>query len=97
MREIIYLDKNHPPNTIGKTIDEINSYYDSIKNKNVKFVKLALIPEILNSYNEYPFSLTYLVQCYIRCLTRDTHETLKNEDPYHLASVLFKFFKFYLR
>lgn len=56
-----------------------------------------MIPDIPNPYSEYPFSLSFLVQCFSRCLLRPEHETLTNEDPTHLAQILFLFFKFYFR
>jgi len=39
--------------------------------------------------------LSFFVQCFLRCLQRETHETLTNENPEHLARVLFMFFKSY--
>ena len=54
-----------------------------------------MIPEIRNPYKEYPFSLTFLTQCFTRNLERDTHDTLTNEDPINLLNIEILFFKFY--
>ena len=59
----------------------------SKKYPDVKFIKVAMVPEIKNEYKDYPFSLTFLMQCYIRNLRRDTHDTLTNEDPLELTKV----------
>ena len=50
--------------------------------------------------DDYPFSLNFLVQCYVRCLERTGHITMSNEHPERLAKILilfcqqFKSFKF---
>lgn len=46
-------------------------------------------------YQDYPFSLSYLLQCFLRCLDRSDHETLTNSDPNLLARVQVSFFKAY--
>lgn len=58
-------------------------------------MKIALVPDQPNPHRGYPFSLSLLVQCYQRCLERQNHDTLTNEDPNHLARVLFLFYKQY--
>ena len=55
--------------------------------------KVALIPEIYDAYKGYPFSLSFLIQCYTRCLDRDGHITMKNDDPIRLAKLLIIFFQ----
>ena len=93
-KQVIFLDKNHIPNIISKTIDTINKYTNT---KKARVLKLALVPEIANPHHDYPFSLSFLVQCYLRALERNVHETLTNEDPNLLARVQFFFFKQYFR
>lgn len=46
-------------------------------------------------YQDYPFSLSFLLQCFLRCLDRNDHETLSNSDPNLLARVQISFFKAY--
>jgi hypothetical protein len=58
-------------------------------------MKVALVPDQPNPHRGYPFSLSFFVQCYQRCLERANHDTLTNADPNHLARVLFLFFKQY--
>ena len=55
--------------------------------------KVAVIPEINDAYKDYPFSLSFLIQCYIRCLDRDGHITMKNDDPIRLAKLLIIYFQ----
>jgi len=54
-----------------------------------------MVPQIAqgNEYKNYPFSLNFLVQCYVRCLERQGHPTLSSEDPQRLARIMFLFFK----
>jgi hypothetical protein len=58
---IICLDKNHPQNALPKTIDTINRITASAYSKNIKIQKIALIPEIIENYLDYPFSLAFLL------------------------------------
>lgn len=90
--EVIYLDKNHPPRALVVTnqIDEMSKKYNE-----VKFIKVALVPHIVNPYVDSPFSLTFLLSCLIRNIRRDTHDTLTNEDPLLLVSVELLFFNLY--
>lgn len=75
---MIVLDKNHPPSAVSKTIDAINKVINANNRKNFNIVKVALVPEMVETYHDYPFSISFLVQCYLRCLHRDDHETLSN-------------------
>lgn len=94
---VICLDKNHPPNSLPRTIDTINKSSQSFSTKGHKFTltKVAMIPNILQTHGDYPFSLNFLFQCYLRCFDRENHETLSNKDPNQLARVSISFFKFY--
>lgn len=59
---------------------------------------IALTPKVYDTYSveryEYPFSLTYLLNCMDRCLNRESHETLVG-DPSKLVGVVFMFFNLY--
>jgi hypothetical protein len=91
------LDKNHPPSALPNAIKALDLFNNNeCQKRYIKFTKVALIPDQPYAHQMYPFSLNFLVQCYLRTLDREEHETLTNEDPYHLASVLFKFFRFFL-
>lgn len=57
-KHVLYLDKNHPPNIITKTIETITKFTSTTS---TRILKLALIPDILQPYQEYPFSLPFLV------------------------------------
>jgi|LauGreDrversion4_2_1035121.scaffolds.fasta_scaffold55652_3 hypothetical protein len=48
-----------------------------------------------NLFQDYPFSLSFLFQSFLRCLDRTDHETLSNSDPNLLARVQVSFFKGY--
>ena len=96
---IVFLDKNHPPNAIDFTLNEVR------KNKpsqvNLKFVMLTPYcrdPFVLNRDSEfqqvYPFSLSMLVQCLLRARDRDLHETLEG-DVYHKMAVVLMMFQLY--
>eukprot|EP00361_Fabrea_salina_P001476 CAMPEP_0202430446 /NCGR_PEP_ID=MMETSP1345-20130828/3886_1 /ASSEMBLY_ACC=CAM_ASM_000843 /TAXON_ID=342563 /ORGANISM="Fabrea Fabrea salina" /LENGTH=1162 /DNA_ID=CAMNT_0049041933 /DNA_START=84 /DNA_END=3572 /DNA_ORIENTATION=+ len=96
---IVFLDKNHPPNAIDFTLNEVR------KNKpsqvNLKFVMLTPYcrdPFVLNMDSEfqqvYPFSLSMLVQCLLRARDRDLHETLDG-DVYHKMAVVLMMFQLY--
>ena len=87
---IIYIDKNHPPNAINRSTEPIRKYLkNSIKRAfklDLQFV--ALIPDCINefrfgnNFNSFiPFSLSYLIQCYLRVRHRNDHPTLNGNTP----------------
>ena len=82
---------------LTKTMDMVTRIENEYTVRQHSFVikKIVMIPEIHQSFEEYPFSLNFLLQCYSRCLDREFHETLSNEDPDHLARVQMFFFKSY--
>jgi hypothetical protein len=57
---VICLDKNHPPSALPRTIDTINKVASSYSNKSYKLLKIAMIPEMVQTLNDYPFSLSFL-------------------------------------
>jgi len=85
------IDKNHPTNAIGKSIDTLNNSIKKIS-KDILVKKIALIPQIKNKLENYPFNYEFLLQCCIRCLLRESHETLSNKTD-NLLNILFMFFK----
>jgi hypothetical protein len=91
---VIFVDKNHPPNALDKTIK-------SVKEKAPQGSKvrcLYMVPRILQKpVPGYPFSASFFMQCFYRIMKRDEHETLSNSDPVLAVSVLFMFFKFYFK
>lgn len=90
--QVIYLDKNYPPAEIKITIEAINEH---AANASASIRKVALVPHIAkNNYcADYPFSTSFLLQCYIRCLERGGHLTISNEDPKRLIKILILFFQ----
>ena len=90
--QMIYLDKNYPPAEIKITLEAIN---DHAANENAIIRKVALVPHMaeINSCKDFPFSINFLVQCYIRCLERQGHLTMSNENPERLAKILVLFFQ----
>jgi len=87
--QIVYLDKNYIPGDIGTTINTINNHE---ANQTASITKVALVPHIENPLQNFPFSLSFFIQCYIRCLDRSGHLTLPNEDPERLLEILKLFF-----
>lgn len=55
---------------------------------------MALVPEVPSRSrysSDMPFSTTFLTQCYLRCLERQGHLTMPNEDPERLLRVILLF------
>lgn len=96
---VIVLDKNHPPQALASTVENINKFVNGYRgSKTFDLFKVAMVPQMAGTntlYQDYPFSLSFLVQCFLRCLDRSDHETLTNEDPSLLARVQVSFFKAY--
>ena len=88
--QVIYLDKNFPPEQINVTIASINAH---ARGSEVQVKKVALVPQIETRYKDYPFSLTFLIQCFNRCLERNGHLTMPNDDPCRLAKLIILFFQ----
>ena len=90
--KMIYLDKNYPPAEIKKSLEAINEVAQSL---NAKIKRVALVPKMepANLARDYPLSLNLLLQCYIRCLEREGHITMSNEDPERLMKILVLFFQ----
>lgn len=78
--QMIYLDKNYPPLEIKITLDAINEHE---ANQSAQIRRVALVPDMAvePDLQDFPFSMNFLVQCYIRCLEREDHLTIQNEDP----------------
>jgi len=71
---ILFLDKNFPPNAIGKL-------FTDIKAKARRVIKIAVAPEIKEKLEQFPFSIPSIVQCLHWLINRADHYTLNNEDP----------------
>ncbi|KAL4471393.1 hypothetical protein ABPG74_008286 [Tetrahymena malaccensis] len=91
---IIIFDKNHPPSAIQSTIPFIQETMP----KNINYKIVALTPKVLQTHStetsDYPFSVTYLLNCIDRSVNRDNHETLVG-DASKLVGVVFMFFNLY--
>lgn len=90
---VIFIDKNHPPNGLDKTVSMINQNLP----RDCVSKKLYLIPKIYSPIKDYPFSTQFFLQCYYRLQKRVEHETLSNENPILSTQVLFMFFKMFHR
>lgn len=88
--QIVYLDKNFPPAEIKITIAAINAHKRS---SDAQIKTVAIVPETQTPFESFPFSLNFLIQCYVRCLNRDDHLTMKNDDPQRLAKLLVLFYQ----
>ena len=95
---ILFIDKNHPPNAINKTIEPIKKIISDFTNidKQVSFV--ALIPECINNFilgngHGLPFSLSYLIQCYIRVRNRTNHPLMNQNRKDLLLFLMGSFIK----
>ena len=95
---ILFIDKNHPPNAINKTIEPIKKIMSDFTNidKQVSFV--ALIPECINNFilgngHALPFSLSYLIQCYIRVRNRTNHPLMNQNRKDLLLFLMGSFIK----
>ena len=91
---LLYIDKNHPPNAISRSLDTIRTFVNHINEREgyevlkTKFVALISdsnqCPLLGKSY--LPYSLEYFYQCYDRVYKRRDHETL-NGDNADLISI----------
>eukprot|EP00347_Sterkiella_histriomuscorum_P011394 403372627 len=89
---IVYLDKNHPINGLPRAVEVVEQNTP----KNVILKKVYLIPKISDPIRRYPFSYNFLIQCFLRLMSRDDHETLDNSNPIETAQILLMFFHLYL-
>ena len=87
---IILVDKNYP-----QGIDKFLKFF--CKDKESQFF-LVFIPRIKKPINinglEFPFSLDYFLQCYLRLKNRHGHEVLNGEDE-NSKMVYLSFFKLF--
>ena len=54
---------------------------------------MALVPDVPENckLQDYPFSDSFLVQCFLRCLERQGHLTMPNDDPRRLLRLIILF------
>jgi len=53
---------------------------------------VSLLPKSSPS-NQTPFSISFLLQCYTRCLGRSNHIVLNNDDPVRLLKTLIIYYR----
>lgn len=75
----VFIDKNHPPNSIENAIDAVRR----AANKEFNLSICAIVQEgvknekyVINSAASYPLSLNFLLNCISRVQTRKKHPTL---------------------
>ena len=95
---LLFIDKNHPPNAINKTIEPIKKIMSSFTNLNKQVVFIGLIPECINNFIIksdlfLPFSLSYLIQCYIRVRNRTNHPLMNQNRKDLLLFLMGSFLK----
>ena len=95
---LLFIDKNHPPNAINKTIEPIRKIISSYTNLNKQVVFIGLIPECINNFIIgpslfLPFSLSYLIQCYIRVRNRTNHPLMNQNRKDLLLFLMGSFLK----
>lgn len=96
--KVIFIDKNHPPNAIRKTIDLINQHRP--RHADVRF--LALMPKCKQGPSiqfgekevSFPFSLDLCLSCLVTVQTRREHETL-NGNGVDSANVVIMFYNMF--
>ena len=90
---VFFIDKNHPESAIKPCIKNIMEKSEPYKN--LKIVKLALLPTIKYRLQEkglysYPFSSSYLLSCLKRVIERPEHLTLEGTEEQR-CSIVFGF------
>lgn len=87
-RDVLFLDKNHPPEGAKKVCQQLDGF------KDLKIKKVALVPCSTrpgDALDNLPFSLFFFLKCYLRVLGRTEHATLSSESPEAVTEVLLKF------
>ena len=95
---LLFIDKNHPPNAINKTIEPIKKIISSFTNLNKQVIFTGLIPDCINNFTIksdlfLPFSLSYLIQCYIRVRNRTNHPLMNQNRKDLLLFLMGSFLK----
>ena len=93
---LLFIDKNHPPNAINKTIEPIKKVMSDFTNIDKQISFVGLLPDCINNFIlanhiPLPFSLSYLIQCYIRVRNRTNHP-LMNQNRKDLLLFLMRSF-----
>ena len=95
---LIYIDKNHPPNAINKSIEPIKKIMSDFTNCNKQVLFVGLIPDCINNFKlgengGLPFSLSYLIQCYVRVRNRKNHPLMNQNRKDLLLFLMGSFIK----
>ena len=95
---VLFIDKNHPPNAINKTIEPMKKIITDLTNMNKQVSFIGLIPECINNFIIgpdlfLPFSLSYLIQCYIRVRNRTNHPLMNQNRKDLLLFLMGSFLK----
>ena len=92
---IIFLDKNNPPNILQTSIQFIQEKLSKYKNLNTKITLITPINQTMKK-SSFPFSKKLLFFCLNRVFKRENHETLEGNYKKKLY-VLLMFYNFYNR
>mmetsp|Transcript_17475 Transcript_17475/g.12493 ORF Transcript_17475/g.12493 Transcript_17475/m.12493 type:complete len:197 (-) Transcript_17475:1214-1804(-) len=76
---VIFVDKNHPPNGMKNSLNDI---FDSMP-ADTDYRVCYLVPDMTGQdlLNGYPISAEFILTCLHRLQNRTDHGTLTNEDP----------------
>jgi hypothetical protein len=86
---VLFLDKNYLPAEFKLITDEIDNH---AINARIPIRKVALVPQVSEAHENYPFSLKFLFQCIVRCHARKGHATM-----FHAPQILTKFIIMYFK
>ena len=105
MVHVIFFDKNHPPDALGKSIMYFFAIFRLCKNmkipKNTILKIGGLYPQckthIKDKVSEFPFSYSYLISSTLKGLKKkDASGTLLGKPMGHILAVTVKFVKLFL-
>lgn len=87
---ILFIDKNHPPEALDRTVEHLDSL---TLPKSVVLKTIAVLPELSEELERCPFSVNFILKCYLRVRSRTGHQTFNGDDPFEAATILFSFMK----
>lgn len=90
-KTLLYLDKNHTPTILDTTFEHLYKASQGMKLRTVALIPALIGKPITLKGHQYPFSWELVLACLSRCLNRENHETLDQEDPVDRIKIVLKF------